>query len=610
MIRRPSQVAHYGTMRWPMPYLDASPVRFLQLWHLTPLFNFFLAALLAHLLIYMLMVWDPCLILSNAFWSTPTFGYGPADSGSDASSIKSSGADSTFSFYSAVNDAGRLAKRRHADVSRLGVPKWYSGDPPPAPDMPGTAPPSEMPQFTMAHSKVMPAADVGAEPWLGVVLYSQALPTSPVAMYHNAAKIAGEVRMVLKKPAQLSSIDVWFVLTETTVHNVFTPPGLTMTACLWNRKQGHPTAMGAEGDYKGKFPAGTYVFPFEFPALPADTVVKHPGINPEKHKGRVPLPPTYSVGMVGGFSGDINYTVGVNFTRDGLGSVDDEFDMRVQYLPLSRPLPRLKTPFPYLPTREDWPFAREVVGGWTLTPFGGRGRLGEQVVEIEGILGIQEPAVYTAGETLEFSLLLWSASPLALEALAQPGAIDVGYYKSDLSDIDALDPTGGSRDRRKLERLASGLAWLADAGKPAEDAPAPECALVDLTTPAGGRDDATLTDNTSGVVRLDGAVRVPACSHPSFRYASIAREYLLLLVINHPQHAHISPKAARGIVAEVPVWYILNRSGSGPKAVHSDLPVKGATIPVGEDVVRMPGKMGHVTTQVRPTTHTIRLAAF
>jgi hypothetical protein len=95
---------------------------------------------------------------------------------------------------------------------------------------------------------------------------------------------------------------------------------------------------------------------------------------------------TYFFSSVGSFSGNIKYTVGVNVSREGLTAIDEEFDVDVQYLPLARPLPRVRTPFPFLSTREDWPFAREVVGGWTLTPFGGRGRLGEELVEMEGIV--------------------------------------------------------------------------------------------------------------------------------------------------------------------------------------------------------------------------------
>jgi hypothetical protein len=55
------------------------------------------------------------------------------------------------------------------------------------------------------------------------------------------------------------------------------PPILTMTVSMWNRKKGDPTARTPDGvPFKGKFPAGTFVFPFEFAALPLDTLVKHP----------------------------------------------------------------------------------------------------------------------------------------------------------------------------------------------------------------------------------------------------------------------------------------------------------------------------------------------
>ncbi|KAJ6463254.1 hypothetical protein C8R47DRAFT_1157604 [Mycena vitilis] len=523
-----------------------------------------------------------------------------------ASSIKSSGgasmrslAESMFSFYSAVTGSGpRVPKRRRPDYSKLGVPEWYAEDPPPLVAMPGTGPPSKFPPFITAHSTVMHATDAGVEPWLAVVLHSHA-PTSSssvMPMYHNAAKITGEVRMVLANPTSLSSIDVWFVLRSDSVVDFQKLPILSMTANLWNRKKGNPRAMAdGSGPFKGKFPAGTYIFPFQFAALPEDTIVKHPNEERRQNQGRVPLPPTYHLGMVGSFSGNIKHTIGVNVTREGIGSVDEEFDVDVQYLPLAKPLPRVKTPFPYLPTREDWPFAREVVGGWTLTPFGGRGRLGEEIAELEGILGIQEPAVRTGGQTLEFSLILWSANPLALEALAQPGAIEVGYYKTDIFSLDALNPKNTSRKNRKLERLAEGRVWSTDAGRPADDAPRPECTLVKVPESSPGSkppnssgsgvgssrikvasssrmqqvwtadtvdashdtlvgDVSTLAIKTGDpaepedenaerapsptpsleglddlpdperVVRLDGEIRVPACSHPSFRFTNMARE--------------------------------------------------------------------------------------
>lgn len=58
----------------------------------------------------------------------------------------------------------------------------------------------------------------------------------------------------------------------------------------------------------------------------------------------------------------------------------------ISYLPRTRPLLRELPPFPLLPTREDWPFTRETIGGWSLTPFGGRGRFDGRMVDVEGIV--------------------------------------------------------------------------------------------------------------------------------------------------------------------------------------------------------------------------------
>ncbi|KAK7061279.1 hypothetical protein R3P38DRAFT_2828582 [Favolaschia claudopus] len=597
-----------------------------------------------------------------------------------ASSVKSSGgasmrsiAESISSFYSTITGSGpRVPKRRRPDYSRLGVPEWYADEPPPLQPMPGTAPLSEIPAFSIAHSTLMHATDVGVKPWLGLVLYSHAPAINPMPMYHNGDKIAGELRMTLDKPQSLNSIDVWFTIQLESVVDMQNQPTLSMTANLWNRKKGDPRTTNAGGEYKGKFPEGTFVFPFQFASLPLDTIVKHPDDDRRKNKGRVPLPPTYFLSAVGSFSGNIKYTVGVNIKREGLTAVDEEFDANIQYLPIVQRLPRSKTHFPFLPTREDWPFAREVVGGWTLTPFGGRGRLGEEVVELEGILGIQEPAVYAAGDTLEFSLMLWSNNPLALEALAQPGAIDVGFLKTDPFSLDALNPKNSSRKNRRIESLAKGRIWLTETGRPADDEPIPQCTLVKLPEPSGvpksptspattsrakapssrmqqvwvadsdDADDATLASDSvdpktqenidpppsptpsleglddvpdpERVVRLDGEIRVPAASHPSFRFTSMAREYVLQLLIKHPQYSHISPTGP-GIVAEVPVWYVVNRfsqfsAQSGGEVDYSTLPIKGDAIPVGDGAVRLPLREGYVTTEKRPTFRVQRVAAF
>ncbi|KAJ7218291.1 hypothetical protein C8J57DRAFT_1732236 [Mycena rebaudengoi] len=541
----------------------------------------------------------------------------------DRSSVKSSGSGSSSvsSFYSDPTGS-RVAKRRRADFSTLGVPEWYSDDPPLAPEMPGTEAPSAMPPFTMAHARLMPGEKEKEKPWLGLVLYSHAPATAGAPMYHNGAKIAGELRMKLDKPTNLGSIDVWFTLASDSVLDILKAPILNMTVSVWNRKKGDPTARTPDGVlFKGKFPAGTFVFPFEFAALPPDTLVKHPDEKGRKSKARVPLPPTYRLTVVNGFSGNIKYQVGVNIAREGFGSMNEEFEMDVQYLPMRRVTPRQKTPFPYIPTRKDWPLSREIVGGWTLTPFGGRGRLGDELVELEGILGIQEPAVYTAGQTLEFSLLLWSASPLARAALAQPGAIEVGFYKADIFALDALHPRKSSRKNRRLERLATGRVWLPDAGPPADDAPPPAYALVELPETGAKSEElppSSLTapdytaDHPERVVRFDGEVRVPASSHPSFRYKNMAREYILHILIKHPQYSHISPKGT-GVVGEVPVWYVLDRFARGAPSGAADLgalPVKGEILPVTPNDVRLPVSFGTPTTERRPTSRAQRVAAF
>lgn len=75
-------------------------------------------------------------------------------------------------------------------------------------------------------------------------------------------------------------------------------------------------------------------------------------------------------------------------TRDSFGGIGEDMDMVLQYIPLTRGLPRPRKPFPFLTSREDWPFKRETVGGWVLSPFGGRGRIGAEIVEIEGIVRV------------------------------------------------------------------------------------------------------------------------------------------------------------------------------------------------------------------------------
>ncbi|KAJ6469715.1 hypothetical protein C8R47DRAFT_765202 [Mycena vitilis] len=424
---------------------------------------------------------------------------------------------------------------------------------------------------------------------------------------------------------------------------------MNLTANVWNRHKGNPLHPRQKPEhFKGKFPQGTYVFPFEMPPLPKFVSVTHPDNDTRKTKGFVPLPP----------SGKINYTVGqlpshkhlklifcvlqcgVGVRRDSVNGMNEDMDMILQYIPLMRAPPRPRTPFPFLASREDWPFERETLGGWVLTPFGGRGRIGTQTVEVEGILGVQAPAVYTAGQTLEFELLLWSKSAEALQLLGQPAAVSVGYYKADfMPSSEALRPREQSRQTRTLERMAEGRAWVAGSGRPRGREPVPELVSLDLGTsvapkgkrPGGSRmqswssenDQATTEtgdgedagedsidalddgEETGHFQRLAGEVRIPACRPVSYRYTEIGREYSLQLHLAHPQYAHISPTGP-GLVAEVPIWYVADRTlNAGPSALNDNpaylavLPLKGATISAGADAVRWPRTMGERATQAR-----------
>ncbi|KAJ6504034.1 hypothetical protein DFH09DRAFT_293116 [Mycena vulgaris] len=288
-----------------------------------------------------------------------------------------------LSFYSMMTSGGtRIPKRRHPDFSRPGVLEWYAEDPPPPPLMPGTAPASPIPaNFTRAIAGVLHDRNEGDKPWLGLVVYSHAREDSVMPMYHNAAKVTGEVRLILDRKMSVGSVDVWVTIKSDSVLDLYKPPVAAMKVNVWNREKGNPKMPGAR-PLKGKFPKGTFVFPFEFPPLLEDTLVIHPSDTKRGNKGRLPIPPSYSTSQLT----NIKYTIGVNIVFESITGIDDELDMNFQCLPLCKALPRVPMPFLYIPAREDWSFSREIIGGWTLTPFGGRDRLCEEMVEVEGIV--------------------------------------------------------------------------------------------------------------------------------------------------------------------------------------------------------------------------------
>ena len=85
-------------------------------------------------------------------------------------------------------------------------------------------------------------------------------------------------------------------------------------------------------------------------------------------------------------------------------------------------------------------------------------------------LGVQSPEVYTAGDTLHYSLLLWSKSIPALEALTGPdGDIDAVFASSEIFGSGVLYPRSGEWRNRNTKRLAQGRVWHTDDGPPDND---------------------------------------------------------------------------------------------------------------------------------------------
>jgi len=114
-----------------------------------------------------------------------------SSSGMSLRSIRSV-ADSITSFYSMIT--GRVPKRRRAEVSRLGAPKWYKNKPPLPTLMPGLekVPPEVRNVYTAAHGVVNPFTGPEGQPPVSVVLYSAALPGSQFVRYYSEGVLNNE----------------------------------------------------------------------------------------------------------------------------------------------------------------------------------------------------------------------------------------------------------------------------------------------------------------------------------------------------------------------------------------------------------------------------------
>ncbi|KAF8755391.1 hypothetical protein RHS01_05288 [Rhizoctonia solani] len=346
-------------------------------------------------------------------------------------------------------------------------------------------------------------------------------------IFYGGTFVSGEVRLVASKPDPIESIEVWIHLKSSCTFSEHEPSVLELRATLYRKS--------------GELLPGTYVFPFTFDPFPESVVVRQ-----EEKKNvtgrplaRVPLPPSYNV-RAPHWMGRIEYEMGLVIKRRGM-KPNDYIELPLVY----RPRHRLKP---------DWPFESETIGGWSLTPFGGRGRWnGSENAEVEGLLGIPCPIAIVAGSKLRITLLLWGTASARL--LIQPDAVRMRLIRAHVMGLDALSPSRAHTSRIVFEEERwEGVVW-ADGER--------ERMLERKDSESGSEHDSGvgLEDQHPRVVEYTSEQDVdeeedqfPAMP-PSFRYKNMAVEYLVQVIISHRDYNHISPSGP-GIVGEAPVWVV------------------------------------------------------
>ncbi|QRV81924.1 hypothetical protein RhiJN_09939 [Ceratobasidium sp. AG-Ba] len=575
---------------------------------------------------------------------------GPKKSGY-AGSIKSVASAKTVaasiaSFYTAVTLGGtRIPKRRRAPKSELGRPVFVSKDPP-LPELPAgveASPVQEIP--TATHVKTM--NNRKDEPVLSLLMhnFSAAEDGRSRAVYTRNATITGEVRLVVTKPDPIESIDVWIGLKSGCSVVASEPWILKLNATLWTPKHGDPRQeQGSRVEpYKDMVQPGTYVFPFSFEPLPDNIKILQEEKKSTTGRGitLIPLPPSYLCDLTGWY-GRISYEVGVDVLRRKLLHDPYHLDTRFNYHPNFRliqptePLP----PFPLIPTREDWPYEREIIGGWSITPFGGRGRWNlSTMIEVEGLLGIRHPCTAYPGDELEVVLMLWSPNSEALAELSKPESIELSFVRTNVLGVDALSPSSRTRKNRLVwpRKHVAGRLWPEGEApisptnsKPGTSVPeaqegekengalalgVPEQSEGERPpSPAGSFEDDMFPGaaDAENVVKLTGSVPVALSSGPvgpSFRYKNIAAEYLVQLLIRHKNYNHISPFGP-GIEGEAPVWVVSGpRPGLAPNASPVERKMYGDNaVPVPVGSFQAPTVVGTVTTRCRERWDEARIA--
>ncbi|KAJ1301966.1 hypothetical protein OPQ81_000803 [Rhizoctonia solani] len=425
-------------------------------------------------------------------------------------------------------------------------------------------------------------------------------------VFYGGTSVSGEVRLLASKPDPVDSIEVWVALKSSCTFSESEPTVLELRATLYRKP--------------GSLSPGTYVFPFTFDPFPESVVVRQ-----EEKKNvtgrplaRVPLPPSYNV-RAPHWMGRIEYEMGLVIKRRGL-KPNDYIELPLVYRPRHRlkPVPPISIPFPLIPTRGDWPFERENIGGWSLTPFGGRGRWdGAKNVEVEGLLGIPCPPALSAGSKLRITLLLWGTTSAGL--LIQPEAVRLRLVRAHVMGLDALSPSSRAYASRIVfeEERWDGVVWAdgererhmerknSGSGSGSEGDSAvglddhhPRVVEFNMDEPDPEEEEEQFpgTGDPGSVTKLHGSVVIPHDALPSFRYKNMAVEYLVQVIISHRSYNHVSPSGP-GIVGEAPVWVVgsVTEPGLDPSGGRGKKRLVGRSIvPLPKDVIRMPAAHGGV----------------
>ncbi|KAG8693809.1 hypothetical protein FRC09_010287, partial [Ceratobasidium sp. 395] len=530
----------------------------------------------------------------------------PPPKKSYARSIRSVASVKTFaaslaSFYTSSGSSSgpRVPKRRRAPKSELGKPVFVSK----SPDdelrlVDGVEVCDE--RGRVSGVALVRSVEDGGQPRVSLLVNHFGEVGEKGVIFYGGTSVTGEVRLAISKPDSIESIEVSITLKSACTFSESEPETMTMRASLLSRPE--------------TFQTGTYVLPYAFEPFPNSVVVRQ-----EEKKNvtgrplaRVPLPPSYNV-RAPHWMGRIEYEMGLVVKRKGLRP-NDYLEIPLVYRPRHRLKPTLSPPqpFPLIPTRDDWPFEREVVGGWSLTPFGGRGRwCGETKVEVEGLLGIPHPTVAHAGSKINVTLLLWGTHTASLAALSSPGSVRIRLIRAHVMGLDALSPSSRAHTSRivfEAERWGGGV-WAdgeqegegEEEGSEGDDSGVG--GLDGVVDERRGKEDEDEFEedmfpgavDAGNIVKLHGSVVVPPAEDtvPSFRYKNMAVEYLVQVVICHKDYNHISPTGP-GIVGEAPIWIVTGNTdgqdaGPHPRERGRQRRLVGRSIvPVSRDARRMP----------------------